>query len=158
MKHEKHLTYDNALERCASLCARAECCASELLKKMKGWNVDAADADKVINWLYDHNFINDERFARAYSRDKICFNRWGRRKVAMMLRRMGLDNDVIETGLAAVDEQDYREMAISLVQRRAREVDLAVYENKMKAVRWMVSRGFEQQLVFDLLEQCIYPH
>ena len=94
----KQLSPEKALMRLEELCARAEHSSGELRRKLYGWRISGTDADDIIESLRRRRFVDDERFARAFVRDKYRFNHWGRLRIRIELRAKGVDGDVI--GLA----------------------------------------------------------
>ena len=87
------LTEQEAFLRLATLCAQAEHCEKEMRDKMKRWELDETTQDKIIERLTKERYIDDERYARAFVKDKIRYNKWGRRKVeqALWLKRINQD-------------------------------------------------------------------
>lgn len=74
------LTYEEALRKLGNLCARGEHCTGEVDEKMKKWGLSEADRQRVVSYLVAHQYIDDERFARAFVHDKLAYDGWGRRK------------------------------------------------------------------------------
>eukprot|EP00825_Cyclidium_porcatum_P013541 TRINITY_DN17149_c0_g1_i3.p1 TRINITY_DN17149_c0_g1~~TRINITY_DN17149_c0_g1_i3.p1 ORF type:complete len:150 (-),score=12.85 TRINITY_DN17149_c0_g1_i3:18-467(-) len=70
---EQTIAYDKA----AVLCSRSEYCTSEIREKLKLWGLSPEEAVSVIEKLIAEKYVDDERFARAYAKDKFKFNRWG---------------------------------------------------------------------------------
>ena len=89
-----------ALSALAALCSRGEQAESDLREKLRKWEVSPADADRIIQRLKEENFLSDERYARAFVRDKFRFNGWGRIKIAHALRQKHIDSQWIEQALA----------------------------------------------------------
>ena len=84
--------------------------------------------------LADDNFINEERFARAYVRGKFRINGWGRLKIKNGLRAKGVDENLIRTALTEeINEKEYA----ALLQRTVTE----------KGPKTALSRGFEPSLI-----------
>ena len=84
--------------------------------------------------LADDNFINEERFARAYVRGKFRINGWGRLKIKNGLRAKGVDENLIRTALTEeINEKEYA----ALLQRTVTE----------KGPTTALSRGFEPSLI-----------
>lgn len=79
------MTYEMALQRLTALCASAEHCEYEMTEKMRKWEVDESDRQRIVEYLRDAKFVDDERYARAFVKDKIKYNKWGRRKVEQAL-------------------------------------------------------------------------
>ena len=65
---------EKALPYLASLCAKCEQCEEDLRLKMRRHCMEEGDMDSIIAYLYEHKFLDEERYARAYARDKMRFN------------------------------------------------------------------------------------
>ena len=125
---KKPLTYENALTRAANLCARAEHCRFEIAAKLRQWGTDVQDAERILDWLEDGGFINEERFAQSFVHDKYRFDGWGRTKIRYTLRRYGIGDAAVEAAFREIDEEEYvgmkRSRAIrqkpTLIKRRRR--------------------------------------
>ena len=150
---KKPLEPARALLRLEELCARSEHCEGELREKLRKWLVSEEDADTILSSLRRRRYVDDERFARAYVRDKFRFDHWGRRKIELTLRRKRVDADVIADALEEIDADDYMAMLRKLLAYKARSLpDAGAYENRVKLMRFAIGRGFEPQLVVKALD------
>lgn len=74
------MDYKQALQKVASLCASSEQCWQDIEKKLQKWEVNNNDIHSIKEYLYKERFLDDERYARGYIRDKMNLNKWGRKK------------------------------------------------------------------------------
>lgn len=132
-----------AYTRLADMCARCEQCASDLHEKMWRWGVRGGDADRIIEKLEQEGFLNEERYAQAYARDKVRFSGWGCRKVAAMLAAKRIGGAAIRDALDAVDPDFYREALEKAAVAKCRGLDLNQAADRAKAMRFLIQRGFE---------------
>lgn len=147
-------TFDKAFERAARLCAGSEHCAWDIRHKLYEWGVAKVDADTIIERLYDDNYINDERFARAYCIDRLRFSHWGRIKITAMLQRMGIPDIAIQYGLEQIDQQEYREVMEHVIVQKDKTMDENdTYKRHMKLMRFATSRGFELSEIHNFLPE-----
>lgn len=131
------------MQRLQALCAKSEHCEYELREKMMRWEIPSEKADKIIEKLRADSFIDDERFARAYTLDKLRYNHWGREKIRFMLRGMRIPSAAIEYGLSEIDEDEYEEIKRKLIDKKEREIkDTNSYVRRVKLQRFLYSRGF----------------
>ncbi len=141
---KKTITPEMALERLEALCARSEQCTSDLLTRLYRWGVTGPSATRIIELLEDRRFVDDERFARAYVRDKYRFSRWGRRKIQAGLIAKRIARGMIDDALNEIDGDEYREIMVSVLQAKARSMEHPdAYDNRLKLLRFGVARGFE---------------
>lgn len=144
---------EKALAHLAALCAKGEECEADLREKMRRHSLAGPEADGVIDYLYEHKFLDEERFARAYARDKLRFNGWGRLKITMMLRTKRVAGCHIADALAALDADEYRAMAARLVKSAARSLTLTDYNDRARLLARMYARGFEPALIRDIIDE-----
>lgn len=136
----------------AARCAKSECCRSDLLPKLMGRGLSAAQAGRVLDWLAREGYVDEARYARAYVADKFRFSRWGRVKIRYMLRLKGIDEHTIGAALATIGEEEYA-AALSefLASRRAATRGGDGRAVRVKVARAAIARGFEPSLVFGRL-------
>lgn len=148
----KEKTEQDAYLQLAALCAQAEHCQQEMRDKLKRWGVDADAQDRIVARLVEERFIDDERYARAFVKDKIRYNKWGRRKVQQGLWLKHIDADIQERVLDDVDDSEYLAVLRPLLKQKVKSVKASNdYERTQKLVRFALSRGF----TFDLIRQCL---
>lgn len=159
LKRRSPLTYENALSRAAGLCAKCEQCSPDILKKLDGWGLTAADASRVIRRLEELNFLDDVRFAKAYAHDKLHFSGWGRRKIQQGLWLKRLPESVIRQACDGFEEEDeataYREIARRVINAKVRQIEEwpLSRESKLKVVKFAMGRGFEYPLIVNIMRE-----
>lgn len=138
-----------AFYRAAALCSRAEKCSSDILTKLSQWGVDEMDASVVLKQLIDERYVDDERFARSFVKDKFRFNKWGRIKIAYQLHGKRMDSNIIETAMDEIDDEAYFVRLVELIAEKNRSVKVAnPYDRKAKLIRFAQARGFEMDLIY----------
>lgn len=136
----------------AALCARSEHCQWEMLEKMRRWELDDAAQARVMARLVKERYVDDERYARAFVKDKVRYNKWGRRKVEQALWQKRIDDDIRERVLDEVDEEEYLNVLRPLLKQKRKSIKAENdYELKQKLVRFALGRGF----TYDIIRQCI---
>ena len=145
-------TENDAYLTLAALCAQAEHCQWEMLEKMRRWEVPEDAQARVMQRLISERYVDDERYAQAFVKDKIRYNKWGRRKVEQALWQKRIDEDIRKRVLDEVDDDEYLSVLKPLLQQKRRSTKAANdYELNQKLVRFAVSRGF----TYDIIRQCL---
>ena len=148
----KEVTEQGAYLQLAQLCARAEHCQYELIEKMRRWEMSDEAQAHVMQRLVSERYVDDERYARAFVRDKIRYNKWGRRKVEQALWMKHIDDDIRSRALSEVDDEEYLSVLRPLLKQKRRSIKAASdYELNQKLVKFALGRGF----TFDIIRQCI---
>ena len=70
----KQKTEQEAYLTLASLCAQAEHCQYEMLEKMRRWELSEEVQARVMARLVKERYVDDERYAQAFVKDKIRYN------------------------------------------------------------------------------------
>ena len=136
----------------AALCAQAEHCQWEMLEKMRRWELSDEAQARVMERLMKERYVDDERYARAFVKDKVRYNKWGRRKVEQALWQKHIGDSVRLQVLDEVDDDEYISILRPLLQQKRRSTKAASdYELNQKLIRFAVSRGF----TMDIIKQCI---
>lgn len=149
---KKEMTEQEAYLRLTILCAQAEHCEQEMRDKMRRWELDGTVQDRIIARLVKERYIDDERYARAFVKDKIRYNKWGRRKVQQALWQKHIDADIQQQILDEIDESEYLAVLRPLLQQKRKSIKAqSDYEMNQKLVRFALSRGF----TFDTIRQCL---
>ena len=149
---KKEMTEQEAYLQLAAICAQAEHCEQEMRDKMKRWEIDETVQNRIIDRLTKERYIDNERYARAFVKDKIRYNKWGRRKVQQALWMKRIDNDIQQRVLDEIDEKEYLDVLRPLLKQKRKSIKAdSDYELNQKLVRFALSRGF----TFDIIRQCL---
>lgn len=152
LQKKKHITEQEALQKLSALCARAEHSSGEMLEKMRRWQLSEDAREWVLDRLIDEKFVDDERFARLFVREKIRFDRWGRRKIEQALYQKGVASDISRRVLDEVDDEAYVAELKKLIAAKRRSVQAeSDYEMRAKLTKYALGRGFG----YNVIRQCI---
>ncbi len=145
-------TEQEAYLQLAAICAQAEHCEQEMRDKMKRWEIDAATQDSIIARLVKERYIDNERYARAFVKDKIRYNKWGRRKVQQALWMKRISDDIQQKVFDEIEDKEYLDVLIPLLKQKRKSTRAnSDYELNQKLVRFALSRGFD----FGIIRQCM---
>jgi regulatory protein len=142
-------------------CSRAERSIKQAKDKLDHLSLSSDQKDEIIERLLNENYLNTERFASAFCRDKFRFNKWGKRKIkAELSLRHHLTDLEIETGLATIDPVDYQEVLESLALKKIASLSTDSSldaKSKNKVIQYLINKGFEPDLVYTLISSRIVP-
>lgn len=152
----KILTPPEALHRAAALCSSAEHCTADIREKLARWGVTEADSCTIIDRLVQERFIDEQRYAVAFVKDKFRFSGWGRIKMRYALQQKRIDGSDIDHALATLDEEQYNDRLLELLQAKSHSIrDDDPEARRAKLFRFAASRGFESTLIFNALKQVV---
>ncbi len=149
----KPLTPDQVLDKMAKYCAYQERCVKEVRDKLKTFDIAEEEKSKILDYLLDNRFVNDERYAKAFVRGKVNQSGWGVNKIRFHLIQKGIDKDIIDEALVQTDEEVYRQRLIEILKTKAKTIKAASdFEKKRKLAAYAMQKGFEGSLVWETLK------
>jgi regulatory protein len=144
--------YKAALSKAMALCSRREYCIDDIRSKLYTWSVGESDIDPIIANLVKENFINEVRYSEAFVKDKFKYNKWGKVKIRANLKVKKIPADVISSALNSIDHDRYVKTLEELLATHRRSVKAKnQYDLKGKLLRFGLSKGFESELLYDIL-------
>lgn len=133
-------------------CAYQERSQQEVRDKLYDMGLHQKDVEELISELVTDNFLNEERFAITYARGKFRIKHWGKIKIKQSLKLKRVSEYCIKKALKEIDGDEYLEVLKTEMHKKAEKVkDKDPYIRKNKIAQYLASRGFEQDLIWDLL-------
>ncbi len=152
-KPKKKLTPSQALLKAQQNCAYQERCQQEMRDKLYGWGLYTDAVENIIASLITDNFLNEERFAKAYSGGKFRIKKWGKIKIKMELKNRKISEYCIRKAMEEINDADYFKTIKELIEKKSREIKGGKMQiRNYKIVQYITSKGFEQNIVWDILK------
>ena len=123
------------LERAARYCAGAEHCVADAAQLLARLGANDVQIDEVIGILQKQQYLDEQRYCRAFVHDKVAFQAWGRMKIIMGLRAKHLPEQEIQQALEDMDETVYASNIRKAIQSKRGQ-------DKQKIIRFMLQRGY----------------
>lgn len=153
-KPKKKLTPAQALIRAQLACAYQERCHQEMRNKLYEWGLYPDAVENILANLITENFLNEERFAKAYAGGKFRIKKWGRIKIKIELRKRKLSDYCIKKGMLEIDDKDYIKTLKQIIAKKSKEVKGGSLQvRNYKIAQYAASRGFEQDLIWDIIKE-----
>jgi len=144
--------FNRVFQRAAAICSRKEQCSGQIARKLADWGISEAWSKRILDLLEEQKFVDDQRFARLFVRDKFGLNRWGRLKIMHALRQHGMDEETIVHALDEIDEDAYNQTCFELIRTKSRSLkEKNQFTRKGKLLRYAAGRGFETDLIYQIL-------
>ncbi|UXX80931.1 RecX family transcriptional regulator [Reichenbachiella carrageenanivorans] len=155
-KKTKRHTPKEAKLKAANFCAYQERSQKEVRNKLYELGLYPDEVEDVLTDLITDNFVNEERFAKAYVGGKFRVKKWGRKKIMIGLAPHKLSTYCIKKGMAEIEDDDYIQTLEALVQKKSdaiHEPDL--FKKRNKVASYAMYKGFESDLVWDVVKRLI---
>ncbi|WP_371824270.1 regulatory protein RecX [Lutibacter sp. A64] len=156
MNKKKSYTVDEATKVLENYCAYQERCHKEVEQKLYDLNMISEAKDHIILHLLQHNYLNEERYAKSFVRGKFSIKKWGRIKIINQLKFKGISDYNIKSGLKEIDENLYLTTLQSIAEKKLPLIkETNSYKKSSKLASFLISKGFESELVFKTVKMLI---
>jgi regulatory protein len=153
---KKIYTRHQALLKAQKYCAYQERCQQDVRNDLYKLGVQRDDVEGIISDLISSNFLNEERFSRAFARGKFKNNDWGWIKIEMELKQRNISSYCINKAKTEIDENAYQETIVDLAKKKLKELKGETpYIQKGKIIRFIVGKGFESDKVIEAVEDIL---
>ncbi len=133
-------------------CAYQERSQQEVRDKLYDMGLHQKEVEELISELVVDNFLNEERFAISYARGKFRIKHWGKNKIKQNLKLKKVSEYCIKKALKEIDPDEYYEILKTELQKKSDKLkDKDPFIRKNKIAQYLGSRGFEMDLIWDLL-------
>ncbi len=138
------------LEKARNYCAYQERSIFDVKTKLLQWKATEETIEGIIKKLKEENYINEERFVKAFALGKLRHNKWGRNKIIYALKQKNIPDLYIQIGLGEIDEQEYvNTLKAVLSSKEVKAKDEFTRQNKL--VRYAAQKGFQPELAWKVL-------
>ena len=137
-------------------CKYQERCHSEVRNKLYELGFSTITVDDQMSELIAADILNEERFAKAYTRGKWRMLHWGRKKIKQQLKFKNVSEYCIEKALQEIPDDEYMTMIEDLTKKKWNELrtERSKQTKKAKVYRYMLQKGYEQDLVLSSIAIC----
>lgn len=156
MHLQKTYTVDEAQKRLERYCAYQERCHQEVTQKLYEMRMIPEARDQIIVNLLQNNFLNEERFAKAFVRGKFRIKKWGKQRLQIELKRRAINKTIIAIALKEIDNDAYYDTFNALAEKKFESLtETNLQKKRKKLVDYLAYRGWESQMIYDKIRELI---
>lgn len=153
---KKTYTLQEATRKLEQYCVYQERCHQEVRQKLTNMSMIPEAIDVIIVHLLEHNFLNEERFAKTFVSGKFRIKKWGRGRLTYELKKKDISKVNIKLAIEDISDVEYIEVFNDLAEKKAgliKESDK--FKKRKKLIDFLVYRGWESYLVYDKANELI---
>ncbi len=148
----KSYTFEEIKQKMINYCVYQDRCHQEVEQKMRDFLLIPEAKEEILLYLIQENYLNEERFARSFIRGKFYLKHWGKIKIKNQLKLKGVSEKLIDKSMNEIDDEDYENTIKKLFERYYSGLkSIPEYQKNIKSIRYIISRGFEYELVKDIV-------
>ena len=154
---KKKFSAEEARFKAEAYCSASEHCKADVFGKLYQWGVPEEDWEDFVSHLEKEGYIDENRYAVSFVRDKYRFNQWGRIKISQALRMKHIPADCIVAAMEEIEEREYLSVLTSLLKKKLHSVKASNdYERNGKLIRFAIGHGYEMGNVLLCLKTLGY--
>ncbi|WP_339184128.1 regulatory protein RecX [Paenibacillus sp. FSL R5-0701] len=119
----------------------------ELSQKLRQKEFAAPLIEEALDRLERENLVDDDLFAKEWTRQRMEGKRKGKLWIRQELRQKGIANDLIVEALEGISTDAEFETALSAGRKKWNQVKGDVKEKKNKTLPFLMRRGFSMDMV-----------
>lgn len=148
--NKKVYQIDEARLKMERYCAYQERCHQEVEMKLREMQLIPEAVEKILLHLLENDFINETRFAKAFTRGKFSIKKWGRNRITNELKKRKISEYNIIQALQEIDDSDYTKTLDALAEKRLKQItEKNKYKKRKKLADYLLYRGWESDLVYE---------
>ncbi|MCL1665360.1 RecX family transcriptional regulator [Elizabethkingia ursingii] len=146
----KSFTFQEIKQKLVNYCVYQDRCHKEVEEKMRDFLLIPEAKDEILLYLMNENYLNEERFTRSYIRGKFYIKHWGKQKIKSQLKIKGISEKLISICMSEIYDDDY-EKQIKLFAEKLLPTykGLNDFQKKNKLIRFLVTKGYEYELIIE---------
>ena len=149
-------TVDEIKRKLEQYCVYQDRCHKEVEQKMREYNLIPEAKELILLSLMQDNFLNEERFARSFARGKFRIKNWGKQRIVRELKFKDISLYNIKTALKEIDETEYLKTIYRITENRNEVIsEPNPYKRKKKLVDFLMRKGFENELIFNTVNEVL---
>jgi regulatory protein len=149
---KKYLSKEQAIMKLRQYCAYQERSHSEVKQKLWELGVWKSEHDAIISSLIEDDYLNEERFAKAFVGGKFRMKDWGRKKIYYGLKEKGIGDYLIKKAMKEIDDEAYRKTLGELAEKKYASLkDEQYLVRKKKTMDYLLQKGYEPELITTLV-------
>lgn len=128
----------------------------EVREKMQRKGFSEKEITEVISFLLEKNFLDDERFAERFVREKSELSYWGKHRINIELKKRHISNEIIDSiqnNRSDNFDLEAAEEAANLWRRKNRNCPKEKIYSRLGG--FLSRRGFSYDIVKEILKEQI---
>ena len=116
-----------------------------LIRKQVSKNI----IEKVITRLEKEGYLNDFKFAKAYTNDQMLITNKGPLKIKLELKKYGIKDEIIEEVIEEIDKCILKEKLSNLMAKQFKIKKGSSNSVKIKLINYFTNLGYDKNMILD---------
>ncbi|WP_037351753.1 regulatory protein RecX [Sediminibacterium salmoneum] len=147
-------TIEKAYMKLKHYCGYQDRCHQEVKEKLYSLKLNKATVEQLLSRLIEEDYLNEERYAKAFVGGHFRQKQWGKIKIAYALKQKRVSEYNIRKAMSEIPDEDYLLLAEKLIKTKWNSLKKDQYIHRVvKTKAFLQQRGFEPALVQSIIQQ-----
>jgi len=152
--NQKSFTVEEIKKKLEYYCAYQDRCHQEVEKKLREFRLIPEARELILLHLMQHDFLNEERYAKSFARGKFRLKKWGKKRIVQELKFREISEYNIKSALNEIVEQEYLNMLTDLAYKKNDSIgETNSYKKKQKLYQYLYRKGYESDLISKVINE-----
>lgn len=149
--------YKRLLNKAATYCAKAEKSPQDVISKLRQWSTDTveeASIEKIMAFLTQEKFVDENRYAQKYIGEKLNLLHKGPYMLSQELAKKGIPQSIIRTHLDSISNDEWTEALVEYLTPKLepyRRKSKNAFDLRMRLSRAAGARGFSSGIIEQVI-------
>jgi len=139
--------------KAGNYCAYQERTHQEVRDKLYSYGLYSDEVEEILTDLITENYVNEERFAKAFAGGKFRLKHWGKRKITYALQQKRVSSYCIDQALKEINDEEYEKKIKDLINKKSNELTGDNYMIKNKTAQFLIGKGYESEIVWPIINE-----
>jgi len=155
MIQKNYLTPDQAFQKLKHFCGYQERTHQEVKDKLYSLGLWKKDVETTLSRLIEEDYLNEERFAKAFAGGKFRMKQWGRVKIIYEMKQKGISAYCMKIGLREIEQDEYEKTLRKLAEKKLATLsrEMNVFIKKRKLMDYLLQKGYERDLCLAIINE-----
>jgi regulatory protein len=152
---QTQLTAEKAYQKITAFCSFRDRTRKEIVDKLHTLGVGKDIVKNLILKLEEEGYLNEDRMASMYAGGKFRVKGWGKKKIQVHMKHLGLSKEQINKGIEAIGTEEYRSRLQDLFDKKwaLLEKETDSLQRLAKTIRFLAGKGYEADLIWEVVKQ-----
>lgn len=148
---------DDILIKMRKYCDYQDRCHQDVRSKLIRLQVYGDELEQVMAILIEEDLLNEERFARSFTRGRYRIKAWGRHRITRELKQRQISDYCIRKGMEEIDSEEYYKNLIQVLQRRVNHLEPDWHQGKKEEDlrEHGMRKGYELPLIIEAIQEVL---
>jgi len=148
------LTKNEIINKLEYYCSYQDRCHKEVEQKLRNLTLIPELKEQIIIHLIENKYIDEERFAKSFTRGKHNYKGWGKIRIVQELKFREISKRNIDLALLELPNEVYLENFHALAEKNWLSIKERKGQKKNKKfVDFLLRKGYETNLIFEKLKE-----